>query len=993
MASFRALTLQSGKFKQQQDADTLIIGAGLATSTGAMSMDTGSSAAITIGGATASSVAIGRTGQMTTVKGDLTVDGAEVVTGSSTMNGNVIFGDDETDTALFKARLTSTGQIEGTTLPFLEEEDHVIGVDTSATATAVGGALTVRGGTGATTGAGGALNLAGGSSGATDAAIGGVVNIDGGTSTATNGVGGAVSVDGGLGTGTGAGGALTLDGGSGPGAGADGAITIGGTAGGTLTIGRAATYTAAYYVTPIPGGANVLLSSTASSDTSGASAIGVDGTALTTSGDSDLQDVLESLDAAIAATASTLQQAYDAPGGNTIVTDATGNIAFSGSEGFTADMDKQSSINVTSADLLLSTTTSGEIDLTSAGAIDANAATVTIDTSSTTVMNSVGASGWTNDTGALSLATTTSGTLGLNGVAEVDITAGTVVDVNAATMTIDTSSTTVMNSVGASGWTNDTGALSLATTTSGTLGLNGVAEVDVTSGGLMDINAGANLDIDVTGTYDMLASSTFSVSGTGNSQVNATSGDLTLKTTTTGDVLVSSSDGEVDLTAVTVVDINGATCTIDTTSTTLMNSVGASGWTNDTGALTLATTTSGTLGLNGVAEVDITAGANLDINVTGTYDMLASSTVTVAGTGNSSVTITSGDLTLATATAGDVLIGSADGEVDLTAVTVVDINGATCTIDTSSTTLMNSAGGSGWTNDTGALTLATTTSGTLGLNGVAEVDITAGANLDINVTGTYDMAATSTANFAATVITLASSAGDVNITTVAGDVDIDPAANGDFDVTCTGTGFFSLDAGAASNLTVTGANDLTFGAHDKTITLNQVAPNDDLDAGFTATSIVGALNELFDGVGGSITTLVTSQVAGETIAVGNLVAIDNAAGSPKVYLADANGAGELENPIGFAQDAAILDGDLDVIVSGSVAIADAEWVDADDVAGGVPAVTNVGQLVFMARTPGSLTLDISNYASGDIVHKVGLVSKGGAGAAEVIVQIGDGTEL
>ncbi len=105
-----------------------------------------------------------------------------------------------------------------------------------------------------------------------------------------------------------------------------------------------------------------------------------------------------------------------------------------------------------------------------------------------------------------------------------------------------------------------------------------------------------------------------------------------------------------------------------------------------------------------------------------------------------------------------------------------------------------------------------------------------------------------------------------------------------------------------------------------------------------------------------------------------------------MFLADANGGTELENPIGFAQDAAAMAGDsIDVIVSGTVAIADAEW-------DSVPTTGDVGKLVFMSTTPGNLTLTAPS-TSGDIVQKVGLVAVGGTGAVEIIVQIGDGTEL
>lgn len=211
----------------------------------------------------------------------------------------------------------------------------------------------------------------------------------------------------------------------------------------------------------------------------------------------------------------------------------------------------------------------------------------------------------TLDAGAASNLTTGAGALTLNGAggvniagnaAEVDITTTGALDMNSGAGTWDSSAGISIDGVSASNFTVTGGALTLSTVTSG--------ELDLTSAGLMDVNAGANLDIDVTGTLDILASSTFSIDGTGASNVTA-----------------------------------------------------------DTGDLTVSTTTSGSLILDGVALVDLNAGANLDIDVTGTFDMLSTGAFSIDGTGASNVTATSGNLTLATATTGNVILNAAGGDL------------------------------------------------------------------------------------------------------------------------------------------------------------------------------------------------------------------------------------------------------------------------------------------------------------------------------------------
>ena len=320
--------------------------------------------------------------------------------------------------------------------------------------------------------------------------------------------------------------------------------------------------------------------------------------------------------------------------------------------------------SVNGAASLAMRTGTGEMDLTSGGILDINATgAVTVDSASTATITAAG----------INLA---------GGSSEIDLTTTGAVDINSAAGTWDSSSTLAFEAATSGAFNVTTGALTLSTTTSGDLTLStttagdillsGAAEVDLTAAGLVDINAGANLDIDVTGTYDMLASGTFSIDGTGASNVTTASGDLTVSSGT-GSVVVTAGEAAADAIQITasdasggvdinaggtsgVVTINGggaATITtaginlaagsseIDLTTTGVVdiNSGGASSWTNDTGALTIQTTTSGTLLLDAVALLDINAGANMDVDVTGTIDIDGSSSITIGGTNATALTV------------------------------------------------------------------------------------------------------------------------------------------------------------------------------------------------------------------------------------------------------------------------------------------------------------------------------------------------------------------
>lgn len=113
----------------------------------------------------------------------------------------------------------------GTDLHFVKEVDHVIDVNTTTTAATAGGAITVKGGTGATSGAGGAVSITGGTAGATAASVGGAVTIKSGVSGAGNGASGVLTLESGASTAA-ATGAVVLRSGIPATSGASGTLTL-----------------------------------------------------------------------------------------------------------------------------------------------------------------------------------------------------------------------------------------------------------------------------------------------------------------------------------------------------------------------------------------------------------------------------------------------------------------------------------------------------------------------------------------------------------------------------------------------------------------------------------------------------------------------------------------------------------------------------------------------------------------------------------------------
>lgn len=190
MADFRALKVDSGKLKQLEDADNLIVGGGIKTNTGNLTV-------APAGGTTA-------------------------ITGAVTVSGNTTLGDASTDTVTLTARVSGN-------IYFLKETTHSLWVDNS-TGNNDGGTLSILAGSVTGDGTGGDLTLFAGSAGGAGNGWGGTVTIQSGGGHGTGGPGNINIWAGGCEAGTENGGNVVIRGGA----------TVGGT-NGIVKIGDGAT--------------------------------------------------------------------------------------------------------------------------------------------------------------------------------------------------------------------------------------------------------------------------------------------------------------------------------------------------------------------------------------------------------------------------------------------------------------------------------------------------------------------------------------------------------------------------------------------------------------------------------------------------------------------------------------------------------------------------------------------------------------------------------
>lgn len=417
------------------------------------------------------------------------------------------------------------------------------GVTTGAGAAGAGGqVLLTTGAGGASTGtlagdggAGGAFAILGGVGGvgnATDAAsdggVGGAVNITAGiggaaaNASANDGEGGVITIAAGAaGTGAGvdaAGGAVIIRGGAGGATANDGDISIGDTNTHDISIGNTTdAHSIAFATDSTPDATSLITfqSQGAASAVPMQEADDADGLLINAAFTAvSIIGAINENRANIAASGNSLQLAYEA--GNTIgMTDAFGNFSVSNASGtnaITLDANEASNFTVASANLTLSTTTSGALDVTSAGLIDIDAVGVLSLNSSAAAIN-----------------------IGNDAVAQA-INIGT----GAAARTI-----TIGNATGATTLDLDAGTGGFDLDTTGVIAMNatGTGASNLTSGGNLTLAAGG-----ISGTLALTSPGAITISNAAGSTITVTAqSSLALNSTTGGTNIDAGSDSTVNV--------------------------------------------------------------------------------------------------------------------------------------------------------------------------------------------------------------------------------------------------------------------------------------------------------------------------------------------------------------------------------------------------------------------------------------------------------------
>lgn len=313
------------------------------------------------------------------------------------------------------------------------------------------------------------------------------------------------------------------------------------------------------------------------------------------------------------------------------------------------------------------------------------------------------------------------------------------------------------------------------------------------------------------------------------------------------------------------------------------------------------------------------------------------------------------------------------GGVDINAV-AFDYDGGFFAVDSTSQISLDATTGANFNTTSGVLSLSNSTSSLVmaGAPGGVSLDTDSTLSLTADDQTNLTMAANDAALKAVTIQSTNAGTGAANLLLITDDILVADAATINMDA----TGAISLDAATASNFTVSGATaDLTFGARAATITLNE-SGDTTLDAFFTATSIVGALNELATTV--SVEGALTIDVPienGVTIAAGDSVSAGPTLGRCTQGNANANTAGDF---IGTCTVGGT--GDAGGTVSATIAI-------SGKVTDGGASFANTGPL-FMADGTGRPTLT-APANTGDLVLRVGFAYS----ATEYVLHVGEGTVL
>lgn len=548
---------------------------------------------------------------------------------------------------------------------------------------------------------------------------------------------------------------------------------------------------------------------------------------------------------------------------------ASSSFDLDATDAITLDAEAASNFTVAGADLTLSTTTSGHVEIDAAERLTLNGPTY-VDINSTAggiTIDAAGASNFTVAEADLTLRTTTSGHITATSADRLTLNAGSYIDLNATTaVTIDAKA--------ASNFTVDGADLTLSTITSGHVSIDAVDRFVTTSGSYtqlnstttftvntgagptqrVQINADGDWDVDAKG-YVLTASGSATVDATSLSFDGTLSSNLTVTGTAAVDLTLSattsSGDARVLVSAGSEIDLSAPNLDLNATGAVTIDAVTSSNFTvTGTSAVVLtfkATETGGDADIVFEADNDITFDARgsgaVPFNESGETTLDGYSATSIVGALNEVMAAVSGGspwkrtgTIISSVTAGDTLSVNAVGN----GYSIIADEGSFVTVNASGEDLNVRALGGGaqvlavYSEGTGtnALTVETSAGG-IDVNAKTQFDLDAGGSVYIgyNADGSAGSFKINELDGADTVFQALGS----------GAVEITPTTNQDFTATVTGTGDIQLTSAVDVSFSGRGGAAVPFNEAGELIP----------DTGFTATSVVGCLNELYDSSGKS----------------------------------------------------------------------------------------------------------------------------------------------
>lgn len=214
----------------------------------------------------------------------------------------------------------------------------------------------------------------------------------------------------------------------------------------------------------------------------------------------------------------------DVNAGASLDIDVTGSYDMLSTTTFSIDGTGNSNVSATSGSLTVSTITTGDLVLTAADNVNMDGGLIEIDATKAVSIAAAQASDFTVAGANLLLTTTSSGDVQVTAAQKFDVSSGGATEIDAA----------------ASSYVKVTGGdLTLETATSG--------KIYAKSAGLTQIDAGSSLDVNVTGNVTCDASGTLHFAGTGNSDFEVTSGNLSITTKTSGNVTLDAIAGTLTM--------------------------------------------------------------------------------------------------------------------------------------------------------------------------------------------------------------------------------------------------------------------------------------------------------------------------------------------------------------------------------------------------------------------------------------------------------------